>query len=1014
MKRYIALMLLLTVSCQLLAERVDQQKAKKIAMTVVGNRELVLLPSDSFSNLYIFSGANSFAIVAANDCARPLLAYSLEFPIQTENMPENLRYVLQTWEDEIQYAVDMKLEPTEEIRREWELLSEGKRPEPKNRTEVAPLIKTHWDQTEPFNNLCPEGSSTGCVATAMAQIMRYWEWPDKGVGSHSYDHNTYGTLSADFGNTVYEWDYMDINVSWLSPEEQQLAVATLMYHCGVSVEMNYGPSGSGAGDHNAFLAFASYFDYDSSSLQNLRASDYDADSWVLLLKTELDNGRPVFYCGYSESSGHAFICDGYDVNDYFHFNIGWSGLGDGYYAYGAINLEGTSTGAFAYNSGNRIIAGIQAKERSVASPEDLTVSVSGRDLMLSWSPVPDAHHYKVFDNGNVVNNNVLGNSYTISSVPYGTHTCYVKAVDADDHCSLRSEEAVGEVLFEGPVPYHVTAEVQDNDVSLSWTAPANETAQLKYGDGTPYSYYGSSYSNGFYWGQRFTPEQLVPYAGMAVSSVDVNLRVLTDYTLYICREIGGEMEQMAAQNFTATSYGWNTIQLTSPVVIDYTHNLFVFVYNETDCSYVAAYILDDDIDVYNARLYSFDGIEWWPVNARMSWLIRTNITDGTYTYSIYRNEQAIATNVTGTSYVDTGLPDGYYQYSVRTNYYGGLSDPSDIAEAIVGSVGYVSASANPPESGNIIGCGYYATGNNATLSASPNVGYLFDHWTENGTQVSASDTYSFVVNGDHQLVAEFKVNDLTVVDLSVTEPTCNGGDDGLVTVVVSGGAAPFVFEFEGEVSPASGNSYTFHDVSAGSFVLKVMDDTGYEVVVDVEIGEPEALAPGEIKSGSETVGNGGTCSPILSVQDATSPQATLTYRWSQNGVILDNSNTAQYTPSNLLPGTYSFFREVMDPCTDWTPSSGTWIVYVSQNDVDENNISPLEVYPNPTLGKIHIVLSERAARCQVIDLMGNVLQEITPSDPAFDHDLSGLPSGMYLIKIIMADGKPTYEKVIKY
>jgi hypothetical protein len=104
----------------------------------------------------------------------------------------------------------------------------------------------------------------------------------------------------------------------------------------------------------------------------------------------------------------------------------------------------------------------------------------------------------------------------------------------------------------------------------------------------------------------------------------------------------------------------------------------------------------------------------------------------------------------------------------------------------------------------------------------------------------------------------------------------------------------------------------------------------------------------------------------------------------------------------------------MDSCTDWTPSGGTWIVYVSQNGVDENNVSLLEVYPNPTSGKIHIVLSERAACCQVIDLMGNVLQEITPSDPAFDHDLGGLPSGMYLIKIIMADGKPTYEKVIKY
>ena len=415
----------------------------------------------------------------------------------------------------------------------------------------------------------------------------------------------------------------------------------------------------------------------------------------------------------------------------------------------------------------------------------------------------------------------------------------------------------------------------------------------------------------------------------------------------------------------------------------------------------------------NARLYYEDG-NWYPVDNNISWLIKTDITDGTYTYSIYRDDQTVATDVASTSYVDANVPDGYYQYSVRTNYYGGLADFSDVTEALVGNVGLISLSPHPSEGGNVVGGGYYGWGNTVTVSASANTGYLFDRWTENGTQVSTSDTYSFVVNGDRQLVAEFKDNDLAVVDLSVTEPTCNGGDDGLVTVVVSGGAAPFVFEFEGEPSPASGNSYTFHDIGAGSFPLKVTDVTGYEVVVDVEMGEPEGLSPGEIKSGSEMIGNGGTCSPIVSVQNATSPQATVTYRWSQNGIVLDNSNTAEYTPSNLLPGTYSFFREVMDSCTDWIPSGGTWMVYVSQNDVDENNISLLEVYPNPTSGKMHVVLSENAIRCQIVDLMGNVLQEISPSSPRFELDLSGLPSGMYLIKTILADGKPTYVKVIKY
>ena len=445
-------------------------------------------------------------------------------------------------------------------------------------------------------------------------------------------------------------------------------------------------------------------------------------------------------------------------------------------------------------------------------------------------------------------------------------------------------------------------------------------------------------------------------------------------------------------------------------------NLLVFFYNNTH-NYVATYTVDESINDLNANLRSTNDLGWIGAASLLchrSWLMRTNITDGIYTYSIYRNNQPIATNVTGTNYVDTGLPDGYYQYSVRTNYYGGLSDPSDIAEAIVGSVGCVSVSTNPLGSGNITGCGYYATGNTATLSASPNVGYLFDCWTENGIQVSVSDTFSFVVNGDRQLVAEFKDNDLVMDDVSVTGPTCNGSDNGSVTVAVSGGAAPFVFELEDQVSPASGNTYTFYDLSAGSYSLKVTDRTGFEVVTNVELDDPEVLTAGEISSGSEMIMAGENASIILSIRDATSGQGTVTYRWKRNGTVLNNSNSAQYTPTNLQLGTHNFVREVKDACTDWTRSSGTWKVVVTQTDVDENNASRLEVYPNPTSGKVYIALSENVIHCQVISLMGNVLQETSPSNSDFELDLSGLPSGMYLIKTILADGRPTCEKVIKY
>jgi hypothetical protein len=392
--------------------------------------------------------------------------------------------------------------------------------------------------------------------------------------------------------------------------------------------------------------------------------------------------------------------------------------------------------------------------------------------------------------------------------------------------------------------------------------------------------------------------------------------------------------------------------------------------------------------------------------------MKTNITDGTYTYSIYRDDQAVASNVAGTSYVDTNVPDGYYQYSVRTKYFGSLSDPSEVAEAFVGNVGLISLSTNPSDGGRVTGDGYYGWGNTATVSASPNTGYLFDRWTENGTQVSTSDTFSFVVNGDRQLVAEFRDNDLAIAEVSVTEPTCNGGSNGSVSVVVTSGAAPFVFEFQGQTSPASGNTYTFHDVSAGSFPLKVTDVTGFEVVVDVEIGEPEGLMTGEIKSGSETIGNGGTCSTILSLQEASSPQGAVTYRWTINGIAVDNSNVAEYTPTNLQPGNYTFVREVMDSCTDWTPSNGSWRVFVSQNGVDENEAAGLKIFPNPTSDKV-TVHCEHMESITVVSVTGQKIASMEVNDDHAEVDLSYLHPGVYVLEIHVRDDARCFTRFSK-
>ena len=204
---------------------------------------------------------------------------------------------------------------------------------------VEPLISTQWDQDAPYNELCPiidgEHVWAGCVATAMAQLMNYYEWPQQGIGSHTYTCiDPYGwelTLSADFGSTTYDWDNMADIYDGSNSQAETSAVATLTYHCGVAVEMNYGPYGSGASSYAVPEALVNYFGY-ARDIEYRNRKLYSYSEWLSMLKAEIDALRPVYYSAHSETGGgHAFLIDGYNTDGYFHVNWGWGGLSDGYY-----------------------------------------------------------------------------------------------------------------------------------------------------------------------------------------------------------------------------------------------------------------------------------------------------------------------------------------------------------------------------------------------------------------------------------------------------------------------------------------------------------------------------------------------------------------------------------------------------------------------------------------------------------------------------------------------------------
>ncbi len=327
---------------------------------------------------YIFNVGQDkgFVLVSGDDIAYPVLGYGDErgFPQNfAADMPEHFRKWLDGYTEQIVTAVVQGVQQDTETAALWDKYRRFAPQEPSMRSSVNPLMTTRWNQSPYYNALCPydnsygERSVVGCVATAAVQIMKYHAYPTQGTGFNSYSHSRYGTISANFGNTTYNWAAMPNTIS-----SANTAVATISYHFGVAVNMNYGvgaTGGSGAyvissaspTTECAEHAFRTFFGYDGTSLQGLRRSSYTTTNWINLLKAELNASRPILYAGFGNGGGHAFVFDGYNTSNQFHVNWGWGGSYDGYFGVDALSPSGLGTGggSGSYNSGQQALIGIR-------------------------------------------------------------------------------------------------------------------------------------------------------------------------------------------------------------------------------------------------------------------------------------------------------------------------------------------------------------------------------------------------------------------------------------------------------------------------------------------------------------------------------------------------------------------------------------------------------------------------------------------------------------------------------
>ncbi|MCD6010790.1 MAG: Peptidase family protein [Flavipsychrobacter sp.] len=321
------------------------------------------------TDFYVLSPGAGFIIVSGDDLVRPVLAFSADAPFDAANMPPHVAAWLDGYKEQINKVIKDNIAPSAATVNNWkELLKSGPAFSAAKTTVVPPLVRTRWGQQPYYNELCPfdasagEQTITGCVATAMAQLMKYWSWPKRGQGSHSY-HSPYGMLTANFGEHTYKWDSMPVALFKTNNH-----VATLMSDAGIGVNMNYGVDASGAwvlGSGNCTeSAMQTYFHYKPTIRGEFRSS-YDDTAWVHLIKAEIDAKRPIIYTGYGPTGGHCFLADGYIDNNFIHFNWGWGYTYDGFYI-----VEHLAPGSSDFTNRQEILVNIEPDSAAFLDVKD--------------------------------------------------------------------------------------------------------------------------------------------------------------------------------------------------------------------------------------------------------------------------------------------------------------------------------------------------------------------------------------------------------------------------------------------------------------------------------------------------------------------------------------------------------------------------------------------------------------------------------------------------------------------
>ena len=1062
MKKLILSILTIILALPLVGNPIDETTAKQLAqnfwkenniMGVRGDKIFKkrmddakfanVAPQCGYSEFFIFNNENGkgFVIIAADDCVTPILGYSYDNNFVAENLPPNLKGWLDGYAEQIRMAVEMRVTATEEIRADWECLRRRKNLPIKSETAVSPLIATTWSQGQYYNMLCPEDINgpdghalTGCVATAMAQILKYWEYPNDAhrVVWHEYDHPVYGILGANYSYAggSYYWNYMPTQLTYSSSTYQKQAVASLMYHCGVSVEMNYGPDVSLAYSTAAEIAFRAFFDYNDATLK--MKSSYTDTQWINLLKNELDDGRPIFYAGSGPDGGHAFVCDGYNANNYFHFNWGYSGGGDGNFSIN--NLNPTVNGhQFNFTSGQNAIIGIEPGGTNNYHLLGLNadIEVNGDNFMIfPYIPIQEITT-EIYNWGNVAFNGSL------CAVVYDGEGQYVAESEFINNCQISPMQSSGQLSFtfseslnilsckayvgiysiENNEPTLVSAygrhanpdsfydysiiynmddrgllvlysDIEYLPTSIVQFSEINVTADI-YNDGIdPFNgdYAAALYSingellqilsilhegNGLQPGYHYT-------SPLSFYCPSVNVPSGTYYLTIIHKSDGSDIWYPLYNGPTCDNPEHvNPIRVNVVSPVTYTINAAAnpsnggtvsFDYDFDDGTMMGWTSIDADGDGYNWRTgtemmgtgYGHNGSNdlllsqsydneygvLYPDNYLVSPQV---VLGGSISFwacaqdNAYSSEHfgvAISTtsNTNANSFTTiqewtmTAKGEGrhsnhsrdgisrtqgnWYQYTVDLSAFSGQTGYIAIRHFNCSDMFYLDID---DVSINTIGGNTYYQGQTCTVHATPNSGYTFVNWTENGTQVSTNANYTFTVTGNRNLVANFQAQPQQYTINVSANPSNSGSVSGggnyqqgqtcTVSATANSGYT-FVNWTENGTQVSTNSNYTFTITSNRNLVAHF---TAQNYVITA-IADPTA--------GGTVTGSGGYNYGESCTLTATANAGYTFINWTKNGSQVSSNPTYTFTVTETATYVAHFSIQSYSVTTSSSPSNG--------------------------------------------------------------------------------------------